>query len=228
MSDRNAPSTSTEETVHPESSSSPTAAAPEVQTAAMQTQVPSAEAQGTLTDAQGTSTEATCADPQVKLAETQAKLAEAQAKIVELQDRCLRTMAEFDNYRRRSMRDREDARTAALAGLLSDLLPAFDNFRLAIESARQHHPEAKTVIEGIALIQSQIQTALVQNGIKEVLPAVGDKLDPAFHESIAYSPHDQVPEGAISQVVRSGCLVQERLIRPATVVVSSGPAVRDA
>lgn len=160
--------------------------------------------------------------------DAQAQIAEAQAKVAELQDRCLRTMAEFDNFRRRSIRDREDARTSALAGLLSDLLPAFDNFHRAIESARQHHPEAKTVIDGIALIQTQIQAALVQNGVKEVLPAVGDKLDPAFHESIAYAPHESVPEGAISQVVRSGCLVHERLIRPATVVVSSGAPASDS
>ncbi|MDX2109292.1 MAG: nucleotide exchange factor GrpE [Verrucomicrobiota bacterium] len=158
------------------------------------------------------------------VATLQKQLAETNTQLNESRERYLRSVAEFDNYRKRVIREREDARTAAVAGFLGDLLPAFDTFARGIESARLHHPEAKVVIDGIAMIQSQINGVLSQNGVVEIAPAPGDAFNPNLHESVAHAVSDTVPEGNVTLVVRSGCIYKERLVRPASVVVSSGAA----
>ena len=152
------------------------------------------------------------------LAQLDAALAEA----AKYKDECLRSMADLDNFRRRAARDKEDIRRTAAAALLEDLLPALDNLRLGLQSAMQAHPEAKAVIDGIKLVADQLRSVLQQHGLKEIDP-LGQEFDAKFHESVAAQPSASVPEGHVAQVLRPGYLLNDRLLRAASVVLSSGP-----
>jgi len=151
-----------------------------------------------------------------------AQLDVALGEAAKYKDQCLRSMADLDNFRRRAARDKEDTRRAAAAALLEDLLPALDNLRLGLQSAMQAHPEAKAVIDGIKLIADQLRSVLGQHGLKEIEPA-GQAFDAKFHESVAQQPSHSVPEGHVLQVLRPGYLLNDRLLRAASVVLSSGP-----
>lgn len=152
------------------------------------------------------------------------KLAEATTQASEYKDKYVRSVAEFDNFRRRSLRERDEARFGGQAALLGDLLPAFDNLARGLDAARQHHPEAKGILEGISMVQNQLAGILSQYGVKEIVPEVGAEFNPTLHEAVAHMPSGEVPEGKISSLVRGGFLMNERLVRPASVVVSSGSA----
>ncbi len=149
------------------------------------------------------------------------KLDEATAEAAAHKDRHLRAVAELENYRRRALREKEEARRQAVFSLLEDLLPVLDNFKLGLKAAEQHEGGA-AFIEGFRIILAQMEAVLRRNGLEEFHP-LGDVFDPNFHESIAHLPHPDIPEGHIVEVHRTGYKHQERLLRPAAVVVSSGP-----
>jgi molecular chaperone GrpE len=151
-----------------------------------------------------------------------AQLDAALADAAKYKDQCLRSMADLDNFRRRAARDKEDTRRAAAAALLEDLLPALDNLRLGLQSAMQAHPEAKAVIDGIKLVADQLRGVLAQHGLKEIEP-LGEAFDAKFHEAVAQQPSERVPEGHVLQVLRPGYLLNDRLLRAASVILSSGP-----
>lgn len=161
--------------------------------------------------------------PPVDAAALLAQLEAAQAEAAKFKDSYVRSLADLDNFRRRAARDKEDTRRTAAANLLEDLLPAIDNMRLGLQAALQAHPEAKAVIDGIKLVSDQLRSVLGQHGLKEIDPA-GQPFDPKFHESVAQQPSDEVAEGHVLQVLRPGYLLNDRLLRAASVVVSSGPA----
>lgn len=159
----------------------------------------------------------------VTLESLQKQVGELTAQAQAAQDRYLRTLADLDNYRRRMSREKDDIRWRTASELLSDLLPALDNLGWGLESARQHHPEAKAVIDGIANIQDQLVAALTRHDVQEFRP-VQQAFDPSQHECVAHLPDASIPEGNIVTVVRPGYRYGDRLLRPAAVTVSSGPA----
>ncbi len=136
-------------------------------------------------------------------------------------DHYLRSVAEMENYRRRSLREKEEARKYATASLVEDLLPVLDNFVLGLESARKH-PEAKEITEGFNMVYRQIDSILKKNGVEEIHP-LREEFDPHRHESTGYQPDDEVPEGRVVRVIRRGYALNDRLLRPAMVVLSGGP-----
>jgi molecular chaperone GrpE len=151
-----------------------------------------------------------------------AQLDAALADAAKYKDQVLRSMADLDNFRRRAARDKEDTRRSAAAALIEDLIPAVDNLRLGLQAAMQAHPEAKAVIDGIKLIADQLRGVLRQHGLKEVEP-LGEPFDAKFHEAVAQQASASVPEGQVLQVLRPGYLLNDRLLRAASVVLSSGP-----
>ena len=151
----------------------------------------------------------------------QAQLDAALAEAAKFKEHYLRSMADLDNYRRRAVRDKEDIRRLAAAALMEDLLPALDTLRLGLQSAMQNHPEAKAVIDGFTLADDKLRGVLEQHGLEEINP-LGQPFDAKFHESVAQQPSDKVPEGHVLQVFRPGYLLNERLLRAASVTVSSG------
>jgi len=150
------------------------------------------------------------------------KLDEATAEISEQKERYLRTVADLENYRKRALREKDEARRQANCGLMEDLLPILDNFRLGLKSAESHEGGA-VFAEGFRMILGQMESTLRQNGLEEINPESGP-FDPNFHEAVAHVPHEEVADGAIIEVHRIGYKLHERLLRPAAVLISSGPA----
>lgn len=141
----------------------------------------------------------------------------------ELYQKVLRAAADFENFRKRSLREKEELRKYAISGLIEDLLPALDNLELGL-SAADNHPEAKAVSEGFRMVAQQL-TGILQNNGLECLNPEGEDFDPNFHESVGFQPSDEVPDHKVIQVVRKGYALNGRILRAANVIVSSGPAV---
>ena len=150
------------------------------------------------------------------------RLNEAEESARSHQEKYLRTVADLENFRRRTAKERDDLREMAIASVIEELLPAMDNLRLGLQAA-DNHPEAKDVSEGFRMVAGQIQKTLESFGLEEESPT-GQAFDPNFHDCMAHEPHDEVPEGQVIQTVRPGFRLRKRLLRPASVVVSSGPS----
>ncbi len=150
------------------------------------------------------------------------QLAVARQEAAANYDRYLRAAADLENYRRRVIREKEELRQSAVMNLLQHLLPVLDNLQLGLTAARTQ-TEAKTVVDGVALVLGQLRDVLGRHGLSEVNPA-GERFDPHRHESLSHQPSATVPEEHVLQVVRVGYLLHGRLLRPASVILSSGPA----
>jgi molecular chaperone GrpE len=137
-------------------------------------------------------------------------------------DRYMRAAADLENFRKRTIREKEELRQYANAGLLEDVIPVIDNLNLGLAAAKQQ-TDVKGIVEGVSLVLEQLKSTLGKHGLKEVNP-VGQKFDPNLHEAISHQPSADVAEEDVSVVVRPGYTLNGRLLRPASVVVSSGPA----
>ena len=137
-------------------------------------------------------------------------------------DHYLRAVADLENYRRRVTREKDELRQHAAVNLLQHLLPVLDTLQLSLAAARQQ-TDAKTITDGVAMVLEQFRGVLSRHGLKEVNP-VGQKFDPHLHESLSHQPSSEVPEEHVLQVVRTGYTLHGRLLRAASVILSSGPA----
>jgi molecular chaperone GrpE len=149
-------------------------------------------------------------------------LEEARAEVAKLKDAYMRTAADFDNYRKRSRREVEDARKAGREELLKDLLPVFDNLERAIQSA-QKATEVKAVADGVAMVGKQFESTLGRLQISRVA-TVGSMFDPTLHEAIQQVETDEHPPGTVVAEVQPGYVSGERLVRAAMVVVAKPKA----
>lgn len=135
-----------------------------------------------------------------------------------LKDVLMRTAADFDNFRKRSRREIEDARKGGREELLKELLPVFDNLERAVASA-QKASDIKSMADGVAMVLRQFQDTLTRTGITRV-PAVGAPFDPQVHDAIQQVESDEHPPGTVVAEVQPGYLQGDRLLRAAMVVVS--------
>jgi len=149
-------------------------------------------------------------------------LEEEKKKSLEMQTRYLRAIADLENYRKRTLKEKEELGKIALGNFVEDLLPVLDNFKLGMKAA-DAHPEAKVVSDGFRMVMDQFLEVFRSKGIEEILPN-GKEFDPQFEECVSHLPHAEVPENHVIETIRSGYKIRDRLIRAATVVVSSGPA----
>jgi molecular chaperone GrpE len=147
-------------------------------------------------------------------------LAEVQAEATRLKDALLRTAADFDNYRKRTRRELEEARRNGREDLLRALLPVFDNLERAIQSAARTS-DVKAMTEGLAMVQRQFIDALGREGIARV-PTVGRPFDPGVHEAIQQVETGEHDPGTVIAEVQPGYTQGERLLRAAMVVVARG------
>ncbi len=138
-----------------------------------------------------------------------------------LRDQYLRLQADFDNFRKRIDRERKDWSAFAAERIVSDLLPVLDNFELGIANGEKA-TDVKSVLDGFRIISSQLETVL-KNAGATLVDATGQEFDPNLHEALTYLPSPDVPEGRVIHQSRRGCLLGSKLLRPAQVVVSSGP-----
>lgn len=156
-----------------------------------------------------------------------AQINQLQEELNAEKDKTLRVAADLDNYRRRVSREKDDLRKRAEADVIEDLLPALDNFQLGLDHAAKA-TTAADVAKGFEFIIQQISQILEQRGLTQLLPKTGDEFDHHQHEAVAHEPSDTVADHHILKVMRPGYQLGDRLLRPATVVVSSGPAAADA
>lgn len=160
--------------------------------------------------------------PLAQLEKALKELDEERAKSEDMQKRYLRSIADLENFRRRAIKDKEELSKHAISDFADALLPVLDNFKLGMTAAEQH-PEASVVAEGFKMVQVQLVSVLKDKGIEEIVPD-GEEFDPQFHEGVSHLPHDEVPENCVIETIRSGYRFKDKLIRAATVVVSSGPS----
>ena len=135
-------------------------------------------------------------------------------------DMYARTLADFDNYRKRTSRDREELVKFATAEAVKDMLPTADNLALALDQAKD---KDDPFVKGVQLAYDGFLKALKDHGA-EPFESVGETLDPNRHEAIATLPSETVEEGRIANEVKKGWMLNGRLLRAAQVVVSSGKA----
>ena len=133
----------------------------------------------------------------------------------------MRTAAELDNYRKRMAREMQDTARFANAGLLESLLPILDNFEFGLMAAKAES-EKSNIYVGLSMVLKQVHDFLRDQGVEEVSAA--GKFDVNIHEAMMQQPSDTVPEGSIIHQTRKGYRLRDRLLRPASVVLSSGPA----
>lgn len=139
-------------------------------------------------------------------------------------ERLLRTTADFDNFKKRAAREKQDAIRYANEGLLEKLVPVLDNFDAALSAAQTSSADgAQSLQTGVAMIFQQLKKVLTESGLEEV-DATGQTFDPNLHEAVSQQESKDVPEGNVLQQLRKGYKLRDRLLRPATVVVAKKPA----
>jgi molecular chaperone GrpE len=154
-----------------------------------------------------------------QLTELQAKAAKAD----EYWDRLLRHTADFDNFKKRNARERQEAVKFANVALLEKLLPVLDNFEMAMAAANASGEAGMASLQkGISMIFSQFKGVMAEAGLEEI-DAAGKPFDPNVHEAVSQQESAEVPESHVLQQVRKGYRLKERLIRPASVIVSRKP-----
>ena len=161
-------------------------------------------------------------EPGDVVAELAAQLEAAKAEAAANHDKFLRTAADLENFRRRTLREKDELRSAATGRVLEDIFPVLDTLGMAIAAAKQPKADVKSLVGGIDMVLTQLKTALANHGLKEINPA-GQPFDPHQHEAISHEPSKDVKEEHVLSVVRPGYSLNGRLLRPAAVIVSSGP-----
>jgi molecular chaperone GrpE len=151
-------------------------------------------------------------DPQVALAEEVARWKEV----------ALRSAADLENFRKRMAREKEEAIRYGTQGLLEELLPIIDNFEMGMRAAAQD--SSSMIFLGMDMVRKQLEEFLYSQGVAEVPAEPGGEFDPNLHDAVAEESAAEVPEGRILRSVRRGFRLRDRLLRPAGVVVSNGPA----
>jgi molecular chaperone GrpE len=156
-----------------------------------------------------------------------AELKERAAKADEHWDRLLRTTADFDNFKKRAAREKQDAIKFANESLFQKLIPVLDNFDMALAATQTSAKDeaVQSLQTGVNMIYQQLKTALTDAGLEE-LDATGKPFDPNLHEAVSQKETTEVPEGQVVQQLRKGYKFRERLLRPASVVVAKHPAAR--
>ena len=150
-------------------------------------------------------------------------LTEAQEAIAELNERIVRLTADFDNFRKRAQREKDEARQFANQGLLEKLLPVLDNFEMALTAVKDADPSVR---DGVQMILDQLLSVLKESGVEPV-DAMGQPFDPNLHDALSQEETTEVEEGTVVQQVQRGYKLNDRLVRPARVVVAKAPGAAE-
>lgn len=150
------------------------------------------------------------------------ELAAAQEEIVKLKDAFLRAKAEEDNVRRRTEKEVANSRKFAVEGFAKEMMLVRDSLKLAcaVELADDADEAVKGVYEGVEITLKQLDAAFGKFSLSEIVPEVGDKLDPNLHQAMSIVESEEVAAGCIINVIQSGFQLHDRLLRPAMVVVA--------
>lgn len=154
-----------------------------------------------------------------------ARIAALETENAELKDRVLRTIAEMENLRRRTEREVTDARQYAIAAFARDMLTAGDNLARAIEAVpedeRNSNAALTALIDGVEMTERDLVNSLEKHGVRKLDP-LGQKFDPHMHQAVFEVPTSEQPAGTVMQVMQSGYVIGDRVLRPAMVSVAKG------
>jgi molecular chaperone GrpE len=159
-------------------------------------------------------------EARAEAAETREEPEATRAELEALRERHLRLQADFENQRRRALKERQDAYQYGHENLVKDLLATVDNLDRAIEHAsRSESGDFEGMLQGVELVRRELLAALAKHGVTEI-GAQGMPFDPNVHEAMAQQEDDTVPQATVIQVFEKGYRLRDRLLRPARVVVS--------
>ncbi|MCC2110488.1 MAG: nucleotide exchange factor GrpE [Hyphomicrobiales bacterium] len=159
-------------------------------------------------------------------AEETDEVSKLRAEAAELRDRALRTMADMENLRRRTEREIADAKQYAVANFARDMLSVSDNLQRALSAISEEDrtnadATLKSLLEGVEMTERDMLKMLDKHGVKRIDPK-GEKFDPNFHQAMFEIPNPDAAHGSVIEVVQSGYLIGERVLRPALVGVAKG------
>jgi len=168
--------------------------------------------------------------PEPVSGEVPGEMAEANAaltaQVAELKDRLLRAQADWDNSRKRILREKDEAVRYAGEAFLEKLLPVLDNFESGMQAAKSA-TDIKAIAQGFEMVLAQLQQVLREAGVEPV-EAVGHQFDPHRHEALGHHESEEHPEGQVLTQMRKGYKLKDRLLRPASVFVAKPPEGKQA
>ncbi|MDG6244817.1 MAG: nucleotide exchange factor GrpE [Methanolobus sp.] len=142
-------------------------------------------------------------------------------EVAQLREKILRMTAEFDNFRKRSIKERDEYRKFAVEQIVIELLEVYDNFERALESAKQTDDVA-SVVKGVEMVFKQFAGILEKEGLQKI-ECVGAEFDPYMHEAMMHVEHPDHDENTVVDVCKPGYCLHTKVIRPAMVAVSKKP-----
>lgn len=148
----------------------------------------------------------------------QAPNTDLQAEVNRYRDAALRAAADLENYRKRMIREKEEAIRFANAGLLEKLLPILDNFELGLDAAKGD-AAAQGIVNGFSMIHRQLGDFLQASGLQPI-EAVGQSFDPKLHEALGHESDPDQADGVVLRQLRRGYRLADRLVRPSSVIVN--------
>jgi len=165
------------------------------------------------------------ADEMAEFADEALELDELRAERDQLRDRFMRALADAENARKRSEKDRREAENYGGSKLARDMLPVYDNMKRALEAATEEQRSVSgPLLEGVELTMRELLNVFKKHGIEVIAPEVGDRFDPQHHQAMFEAPVPGTKSGDIIQIAAEGFMLHDRLLRPAQVGVSSMPA----
>jgi molecular chaperone GrpE len=150
--------------------------------------------------------------------ESQQKIAELQAKLDETENKMLRAQADFDNFKRRSRLDQEAAQKYRAQSLVSEIIPALDNFERALQ-IEADNDQTKSLLQGVNMVYNQLVQALKNEGV-EAINSVGEQFDPHLHQAVMQIEDENYESNSVVEELQKGYKLKDRVIRPAMVKVN--------
>jgi molecular chaperone GrpE len=164
-------------------------------------------------------------EPQDAAAAAQPMPVDPAAEAAELKDRLLRTLADMENLRQRTRRDVEEAQTYAVTRFARDLLEVADNLRRAIESAPEGEQAegVRNLVAGVEMTERALLSVFERHKIRKIRPERGERFDHKLHQAMFEVPTEELPAGAVAEVMAPGYVLADRLLRAALVGVAKAP-----
>ena len=164
---------------------------------------------------------------QPEAAAADVRIAELESQVADLTDRLLRAHAEIDNIRKRADREKTDTAKYAISKFARDIVGVSDNFQRAIAAvppgAADRDPALKSLVEGVSMSEREFLQVLERHGVKRIDPT-GEIFNPHLHQAVMEQPNPELPSGTVLQVLQPGYSIEDRVLRPAMVVVAKGGA----
>jgi len=164
-------------------------------------------------------------DNEAQSVEHEQELEGLKKEIQDLKDQCLRAYAETENIRKRSDREIQEARKYSISGVVEDLVNVVESLYRStehIDAEDKKNEKIKKIAEGIELTRKELMGVLIKHHVKRIEPKLGDVFDHNFHEALSQAPDAKHPKNAIINVIQAGYMIEDRLIKPALVIISSG------